>query len=46
MRRYGYLYEKVAEMNNLKRAFWKAYRHKRGVPEAELFRSFLDAELD
>lgn len=46
MKRFGFLYNKIAEMDNLKTAFWKAYRHKRGVPEAELFRSSLAAELD
>lgn len=45
MRRFGFLYEKIAEIENLKLAFWKAYRFKRGVPEAELFRSSLDENL-
>lgn len=44
--RAGGLYDRIAEPENLRLAFWKARRGKDGKPEVEEFRRNLDAELD
>jgi len=46
VRRTGHLYERIAEPENLRLAFWKARRGKSGRPEVEAFRARLDEELD
>lgn len=45
MKRVGYLIEQIADMENLRLAFWKARRGKDGKEDMELFRSNLDSNL-
>ncbi len=45
MKRIGHLYEKIAEPENLRLAFWKAQRGKRHKADVVAFRENLDAEL-
>ncbi|MBP5673741.1 MAG: hypothetical protein J6X49_15240 [Victivallales bacterium] len=45
MKRAGNLYMEIAEMDNLRLAFWKAQRGKRGKREVMAYRENLDEEL-
>ncbi|MFV1967507.1 MAG: hypothetical protein ACC628_18930, partial [Pirellulaceae bacterium] len=45
MKRTGNLIERIADANNLRLAFWKATKGKRGKREVLLFRSALDCNL-
>jgi hypothetical protein len=45
MKRKGYIVEQVADVDNLRLAFWKAQRGKSAKPEVALFRAGLDAHL-
>lgn len=45
MRRAGHLFERIADPENLRLAFWKARRCKDGKPEVEAFRSQMEAEV-
>lgn len=45
MKRAGGLYERIAEPENLRLAFWKARRGKDGKPEVEEFRRNLEGEF-
>lgn len=46
MKRSGALYERIAEPDNLRLAFWKARRGKDGKVDVEAFRLHLDGEIN
>jgi RNA-directed DNA polymerase len=45
MKRIGYLYEKIADMDNLRLAYWKAQRGKASKPDVMAFEAELDLNL-
>ncbi len=46
MKRYGHLMEQIAEPDNLRLAFWKASKGKRGKQEVIRFREDLSCNLE